>query len=72
MMGYAPWPLLGFGLLHLLFWIALLALLVWGFNLLFRRRAQPVEESALEILQRRFARGEITEAEYTQAKKALS
>ena len=83
MWGYGFGPMLGFGLLHLLFWIAVIALVVWVVRTLFffggRPRGgpwgwqqQPPPETPLEILQKRFARGEISEAEYQQAKKALA
>ena len=83
MWGYGFGPMLGFGLLHLLFWIAMIALVVWVIRALFAggrphggpwgwQQPQPPSETPLEILQKRFARGEITEAEYKQAKQALA
>ena len=72
-----------------LFWIAVIALVIWVIRALFvvgRPRGgpggwqggpwnwqhQPPPETPLDILQKRFARGEITEAEYQQAKKVLA
>ena len=75
MMGGAFGTMAGFGglgmVLGILFWVALVALLVWGAQALFTRRDQPSGGAPLEILQRRYARGEISEAEYLQAKRAL-
>jgi putative membrane protein len=54
-----------------LFWIGIIALVIWGMSNLFPARQPQVEPDALEILRRRFARGEISEAEFTQARAAL-
>ena len=77
MMGYGGFgPMVGFGwlgmVLGLLFWVALIALLVWGLSALFAQRNRAGEETPLQILQRRYARGEISEAEYQQATRALA
>ena len=62
----------GFGMLFGgLFWIALIALVVWGAASLFPGRQVGGQETALEILKRRYAAGEISAAEYQQAKKDL-
>ena len=66
----------GFGglgmVVGLLFWVAVIALVVWGISALFAQRDRAREETPLQILQRRYARGEINEAEYQQARKALA
>ncbi len=57
----------GFGFIFMiLFWGAIIWLIVW----LIRTYAHP-KESALEILKKRFARGEITKKEYEHMKKEL-
>ena len=62
----------GFGMLFGgLFWIALIVLVVWGAASLFPGRREGGQETALEILKRRYAAGEISAAEYQQAKKDL-
>ena len=73
MMGYGWFaPMGGLGMVvWLLFWVALIALVVWGATALFSQRTPNGEATAIEILRRRYARGEITEAEYEQAKRAL-
>ena len=61
----------GFGMLFgLLVWVVLIALLVWGAGALFGGRAGG--ETPEEILRRRYARGEISQAEYEQARQALA
>ena len=57
--------------LGILAWAALVALLVWGAQALFARRDPADGVEPLEILRQRYARGEISEAEYLQAKRAL-
>ncbi len=56
-------------LVMLLFWGVLIALAVWLVKVLFDRRSQqPADHvlSAREILAQRYARGEISRAEYDQ------
>lgn len=73
MMGYGWFgPMGGLGMVFwLFFWVALIALLVWGATALISQRAPRNEATPAEILKRRYARGEITEAEYDEAKRAL-
>jgi len=65
----------GFGwlgmLTMLLFWIGVIALVVWGLSNLFSARQAGAEPDALEILKRRYARGEISHEEFVQARDAL-
>ncbi len=73
MMGWG----MGFGLLLMVgFWAALIALGVWLVGTLFphanRPRATGHDLSAREILDRRYARGEISPAEYDVMKQAIS
>lgn len=60
------------GGMHLIWWIIWLALLAWIFfvpiNIPHRKRR---EEDPLQILKKRFARGEITKEEYHESKKVL-
>ena len=59
-----PWGLAG-----MLIWIAALLVMVW---MIVRTPDQrPVTEDALAILRARFARGELSQAEYEQARDAL-
>jgi putative membrane protein len=68
MMGGFSW--LGM-LTMLLFWIGLIALIVWALINLFPARQATVEPDAEEILKRRYARGEISQEEFVQAREAL-
>ena len=66
----------GFGVMGLMgvFWIAVLGLIVWAVVAAARGAGQPGgsdssrSESALEILKRRYARGEINKAEFEEKK----
>jgi putative membrane protein len=65
------------GLMMLLFWGGLIVLVVLVLRSVFRppsdtsRGPGPAESSALETLKMRFARGEITAAEYEEARRVL-
>jgi putative membrane protein len=72
---------LGFGLFGLLFmilfWVGLIALAVWLVGTLFGRNGRQAkssgdhELSAREILDRRYARGELTREQYELMKQDL-
>ncbi len=75
------WPLYGWGfggfwwimpILMIVFW----GLIIWGIVMLVRKSSLPSSgpsgESALEILKRRYAAGEIGKDEFEEKKKALS
>ena len=70
--GFGGWDFLGFGL-HgvgmLVFW----GLLIWGAIVLFRQATGggQVQPGALAILAERFARGELTQEQFTDMRKAL-
>jgi putative membrane protein len=77
MMGYyGGWGGLGgLGMLAMLaFWIAVIALVVWAVRHFTSgtRQKDGAATPALDVLDRRFAAGEITQAEYEQAKRALA
>jgi putative membrane protein len=77
MMGFGGFGGLGFGMglfggvMMLLFWAAIILLVVWAVRSVFPSQRQSEPESAVEILKRRYAAGEISQAEYEQARKAL-
>lgn len=59
---------------HWLFWLALLALLIWaGIALSRRSRSNDSIDTrtALDLLNERYARGEIERDEYLQSKKDI-
>lgn len=75
MMG--PWMMGGFGMVAVvLFW----ALVIWGVVYLVTRPASPAVSSgaserldaALEVLKKRYARGEIDKEEYEEKKRDLA
>jgi putative membrane protein len=55
----------------LLFWVGVLALVFWGVSNVFPTRQLTTETDAVEIVRRRFARGEISREEYLQAIETL-
>jgi putative membrane protein len=57
----------------MLFWTLVVSLVVWGAARLFAgRAAERGDETMLEILKKRYARGEITSAEFEQARHQLT
>lgn len=56
------------GWIWMLVWIAALLFMVW---LLVRTPSRPAAEDAHAILRARYARGEISEAEFERARDAL-
>jgi putative membrane protein len=73
----------GFGIVYMLiFWVVIVGLAVWLLSSLFPRgtnntsshattRQNEPLESPLEILQQRYARGEISKAEYEEMRRDL-
>ena len=55
----------------LLFWVGVLALVIWGVSNLFPTRQLTSGIDAVEIVRQRFARGEISHEEYLQAVETL-
>jgi putative membrane protein len=69
MMGLGGWLFMG------LFWVALLVLVVWLVVRLLPSRQRPTtggQDSPEEILDRRFARGEIDEQTYAAQRAVLA
>ena len=67
---YSGWWLLGIGMM-VIFLIAIILLVVWVMRGLYPRQQLSGHEQALETLQRRYAAGEISVAEYEQARARL-
>ena len=62
-----------FGGLMWLFWILLIVVIVWAVKAIMPadRNNQRTDKSPMEVLQDRFARGEIDEDEYQRRRKLL-
>ncbi len=59
-------------LFMVLFWVAIVALIVWAVRSFGRREeAHLPKKSALDIARERYARGEITREEFDQIKRDL-
>ena len=59
------------GVMMLLFWVAIIALAVLVARALFAVPRESEHDVAVDVLKHRFAAGEISQAEYEQARKAL-
>jgi putative membrane protein len=74
--GFGGWTMMFF---MVLFWVAIIGLAVWFLSALFPRSSghdgsrpnRATDDSALEILRQRYARGELTRAEYDQMRHDL-
>lgn len=66
-MGWMGWAMMGLPVVLIL---GLLALVLW--LVVLRKDARPATASPLEMLQQRYARGEIGEAEYQRTRETLS
>ncbi len=65
-------PMMGFGFLSMvLFWIVLVAGLILAGKWLWGQGPMGQEESALELLKKRYARGEINRQEFEAMKRDL-
>jgi putative membrane protein len=62
----------GWGLLTMLFWIAVIGLLIYGVLLVVSKTFEKKEDPSLKILKERYARGEIDHEEYERMKITLS
>jgi putative membrane protein len=77
MHGMAAWGP-GMGFMMFLFWILIvvgIVFLAWFFSEVGRRARGPqaagAQETALEVLRKRYARGEITRDQYQEMKREL-
>jgi putative membrane protein len=74
MMGYySNWGMMGWfgGIMMILFWLALVLLVVWIARAAFPAPRRDDGDVALDLLRRRYAAGEISQAEYEQARRIL-
>jgi putative membrane protein len=67
---YGGWWLIGMGMM-VLFWVAIILLVVWVVRSLFPRQVGSGRAQALETLRQRYAEGSINAAEYEQARARL-
>jgi putative membrane protein len=73
--GMGWWMIFG-GIWMLVFWGAIIALIIWGIKKLTERRnsghGPQVKSDPLDIAKERYARGEISREEFDQIRKDLS
>jgi len=76
--GFGMMNSFGFGgiipvILTILFWVAIIALAVWLISsLVSRANSQPPAELPLDILKKRYARGEITKEQFDEMRRDLN
>ncbi len=70
MYSFGGWWLIGMGMM-VLFWVAILLLVIWVVRSLLPRERRSGRDQALETLGQRYAAGEISAAEYEQASARL-
>ncbi len=59
--------------MHFFWWFFWIILILWAYKTSRKNASQPTkEDGSLEILGKRFAKGEITKEEYEEMKKTLS
>lgn len=64
---HGPWGMI----LNLAFWVLIIFLAVWLFQLIFRGKNQQQDPSPLAVLKHRYAAGEIGREEFERMKKEL-
>ncbi len=67
---YGGWWFIGMGMM-VLFWVAIILLVIWVVRSLLPRERRSGRDQALETLGQRYAKGEISAAEYEQARARL-
>jgi len=71
--GYGGWEhgWFGGGIMMVVFWVLLIALIVWAVRGVNDKKSSS-DQSALNILKERYAKGEIDKKEFEEKKKDLS
>ncbi len=69
--GMGWWMAFG-GVWMVVFWVGLIALIIWGVNRLTRRDDSSRKQSPLDLTKERYAKGEITREEFEKIKKDLT
>ncbi|MFC1938517.1 SHOCT domain-containing protein [Chloroflexota bacterium] len=69
--GMGWWMAFG-GLLMVLFWGGVIALIIWGITKLTGRGDSSPKRSPLDVAKERYAKGEISREEFEQLKKDLA
>ncbi|HWO71959.1 MAG TPA: SHOCT domain-containing protein [Dehalococcoidia bacterium] len=65
--GMGWWMLIG-SLWFVAFWVTIIYLIIWAINRIGERRT---DETPLEILRRRYARGELSEEQFEKMRRDL-
>jgi len=70
MYGFGGWWLMGMSMM-VIFWIAIILLVIWVVRSLYPYQERSGRNQALETLRQRYAAGEVNAAEYEQARARL-
>jgi putative membrane protein len=65
------WGIFGI-VMMVVFWIAIIALVVWGIKRFTQETTTSTSNGALDIAKERYAKGEISKEEFEQIKRDLS
>lgn len=65
------WQIFGMVMMGV-FWIAIIALVVWGIKRFTHEKTTSTSSGALDIAKERYAKGEISKQEYEEIKNNLS
>jgi putative membrane protein len=63
--------MMGGGIINMILWILLLGFVIYGVMMLVMKPFEKKEDSSLQVLRERYARGEIDEQEFEQRKSVL-
>jgi putative membrane protein len=72
---FGGWMMLVWGIVFVVFWAAVITLIIWGIRRLSNRDSGTgitYKQSPLDIAKERYARGEITKEQYDQIKRDLT
>jgi putative membrane protein len=69
--GDEGWHMMGGGSFMWIFWILVIGVVVYFLVNISKRQGAETKETSLDILKKRYARGEISKEEYTQMKHDL-
>jgi putative membrane protein len=67
---WGGWQIFGMVMMSV-FWIAIIALIIWGIKRFTEDTKSTTGKDALDIIKERYARGEISKEEFQQLKKDL-
>lgn len=71
MHNFGGWWMLFGGMWMIVFWAAIIGVIIWGITRLTRHDGSTLKQKPIDIARERYARGDITREEFEQIKKDL-